>query len=92
MVYLGTMKKIFIIILSIFGLISCNPINNEKNKSIINDIIEIPLIGGIGDDDNINTYIIKFNYNNHQYIMFAPYASLQHNTVVHDPDCPCFKK
>jgi hypothetical protein len=88
---IGNMKKIFIIILSIFGLISCDPINNEKTNSTFYNIVEIPLING-PDNNNIKIYVIKFNYNNHQYIMFAPYASLQNSTVVHDPDCPCLKQ
>lgn len=76
------------IILSIFGLISCDPINNERNNSTINDIVEIPLINGIGND-RITIDIIKFNYNNHHYIMFRPYGSLNASCIVHDPDCPC---
>lgn len=83
------MKKLFV--LSMLGLISCAPINNEKNNSTINDTVEIPLLNGIGND-KININIIKFKYNNHHYIYFTPYGSLNASSVVHDPDCPCYKK
>lgn len=82
------MKKLFV--LSILGLISCAPINNEKNNSTINDTVEVPLLNGIGND-KIAIDIIKFKYNNHHYIYFRPYMSLNASTIVHDPDCPCNK-
>ena len=82
------MKKLFV--LSILGLISCAPINNEKNNSTINDTVEVPLLNGIGND-KIAIDIIKFKYNNHQYLYFTPYSNLEDGCIVHDPDCPCNK-
>lgn len=74
------MKKILILFITIITLTGCdyNP-HKEIRERMENDIIT-----------NMTKY--HFNYNGHQYIMFSPYSSLQHNTVVHDPDCPCFKQ
>ena len=70
------MKKILILFITVITLTGCN-YNLQERK-----------------DNNIITNMTKyhFNYNNHQYIMFVPYAGLQHNTIVHDPDCPCLKQ
>ena len=75
------MKKILILFITIIALTGCGDYNpkQEVRKRMENEIIT-----------NMDKY--HFNYNNHQYIMFAPYAGLQHNTIVHDPDCPCLKK
>ena len=75
------MKKILILFITIITLTGCvdyNPKQEVKNW-MENEIIT-----------NMTKY--HFNYNGHQYIKFSPYSSLQHNTVVHDPDCPCFKQ
>lgn len=74
------MNKIILILITILTLTGCdyNP-KQEIRTRMETDIIT-----------NMTKY--HFNYNGHQYIMFAPYAGLQHNTIVHDPDCPCHKK
>ena len=75
------MKKIILILITIITLTGCgdyNPKQEVKNK-MENEIIT-----------NMEKY--HFNYNDHQYIMFAPHTGLNHNTIVHDPDCPCLKQ
>lgn len=87
------MKKIIIILVTIFGLISCVSSNNNNDgnsNSHISDTVTIPLENAVGND-KMDIDIIKFNYNNHQYIYFMPYGILNSSSVVHDPDCPCYK-
>lgn len=86
------MKKIIIILVTIFGLISCVSSNNNdgNSNSHISDTVIIPIENGVGDD-KMKIDVIKFNYNNHQYIYFMPYNSLNASSVVHDPDCSCYK-
>lgn len=87
------MKKIIIILAIIFGLISCAHTNNNNDgnsNSHISDTVIIPIENALGND-KVDIDVIKFNYNNHQYIYFMPYGSLNASSVVHDPDCPCYK-
>lgn len=87
------MKKIIIILVTIFGLISCVSSNNNNDgnsNSHISDTVIIPIENGVGND-KMKIDVIKFNYNNHQYIYFMPYGCLDSSSVVHDPDCPCYK-
>lgn len=74
------MKKILILFITIITLTGCdyNP-RKEVRKCIETNTIP-----------NMDKY--HFNYNDHQYIMFAPHTGLNHNTIVHDPDCPCLKQ
>ena len=87
------MKKIIIILVTIFGLISCVPSNSNNDgnsNSHISDTVIIPIKNGVGND-KMGIDVIKFNYNNHQYIYFMPYGLLDSSSVVHDPDCSCYK-
>lgn len=87
------MKKFIIILVTIFGLISCVSSNNNNDgnsNSHISDTVIIPIENGVGND-KMKIDVIKFNYNNHQYIYFMPYGSLNASSVVHDPDCSCYK-
>ena len=70
------MKKILILFITVIILTGCNYNLQERTEN------------------NIITDMTKyhFNYKGHQYIMFAPYSALQHNAIVHDPDCPCLKQ
>ena len=74
------MKKILILFITIITLTGCdyNPKQEVKNW-MENEVIT-----------NMEKY--HFNYNGHQYIMFCLHTAHQHNTVVHDPDCPCLKQ
>lgn len=74
------MGKIILILITIFTLTGCDNTSNREFRARM--------------DNNTITNMTKyhFNYNNHQYIMFVPYAGLQDNTIVHDPDCPCLKQ
>ena len=75
------MRKILILFITVFTLTGCGDYNPKQE---IKERME----------NNIITDMTKyhFKYNGHQYIMFAPYSALQHNTIVHDPDCPCLKQ
>lgn len=74
------MKKILILFITVITLTGCvySPKQEVKNW-MENEVIT-----------NMDKY--HFNYNSHQYIMFAPHTGLNHNTIVHDPDCPCLKQ
>lgn len=86
------MEKIIFILVTIFGLISCVPTNNNdgNSSSHISDTVIIPLENAVSND-KMGIDVINFNYNNHQYIYFMPYGSLNASSVVHDPDCSCYK-
>lgn len=71
-------KLIFIITILLTGCVDYNPRKEIRERMETNTI------------PNMNKY--HFNYNDHQYIMFAPYSVIDHNTIVHDPDCPCLKQ
>lgn len=77
------MGKIILILITIFTLTGCDNTSNREFREFRARM-----------DNNTITNMTKyhFNYNGHQYIMFIPYTALQHNTVVHDPDCPCLKQ
>lgn len=84
------MRNIIIIITYIL-MISCTSDNTFDNTPVINNSIKINTNDILlGSSRNID--ILNFNYKNHQYLYFIPYASLEHGTIVHDPDCPCLKQ
>jgi hypothetical protein len=86
------MKKIFIIILSIFGLISCTSNDNNASPAKIKDTLYIN--SNLMNSTLHGKYkikVIEIDYNNHQYLYFMPYSNLEDGCIVHDPDCPCNK-
>ena len=78
------MKKIILILITVITLTGCyGNINTKVDNTPLSDVININIPYSTG---NINVY--KFNYKNHHYIYFAPYANLAEGSIVHDPDCP----
>lgn len=81
------MKKILILFITMISFIGCQSYVNKNYDKPIGEFINVDIPYSTG---NINVY--RFNYKNHQYVYFAPYANLSEGSIVHDPDCPCLKQ
>ena len=82
------MKNFIIIIYTIITTSAC--VSNSNNSNNINNIdkVYIKTEGNL----NMSIKVINFTYKNHQYLYFIPYNYYEESCVVHDPDCPCYKK
>lgn len=76
------MKKILLTIFMVLFTSAC--VSNSNDSNNINNIDYAHLT-------KRDIKVVKFNYNNHQYLYFIPYNTLTEASVVHDPDCPCNK-
>ena len=77
------MKKILLTIFMVLFTSAC--VSNSNDSNNINNNIDYAHL------TKRDIKVVKFNYNNHQYLYFIPYNTLAEASVVHDPDCPCNK-